>query len=47
MDGRKNFLFGALLLALAFVVYIPALNGTFLWDDVVMVRAKTNHSADL
>ncbi len=39
-DAKNNILFGALLLALAFVVYIPALNGTFLWDDAVMVRGN-------
>ncbi len=36
--GENPFLQCALLLLLAFIVYIPALNGTFLWDDAVMVR---------
>src|ERR1043165_663588 len=39
-NSRRNVLLGILLLALAFVVYLPAMNGTFLWDDAVMVRGN-------
>ena len=39
-DAKRNLLLALLLLALAVVVYIPALNGAFLWDDAVMVRGN-------